>query len=76
MGVASKSTATSMRLYNGRDKYNEWVFVGTQASQAAGAPQGAGSAQPGGRGRGAQVPGRGGANPFGGSAPRPTGPGR
>ena len=38
MGVVSKSTATSMRLFNGRDKYNEWAFVATQASVAAGSP--------------------------------------
>ena len=38
MGVVSKSTATSMRLYNGRDKYNEWAFVATQATTRAGAP--------------------------------------
>ena len=25
-GVASKSTATSIRIYNGHDKYNEWVL--------------------------------------------------
>ncbi len=27
IGVASKSTGTSIRLYNGRDHYNEWQFV-------------------------------------------------
>jgi hypothetical protein len=66
LGVASKSTDTSLRLYNGRDKYNEWVFMGTQLSNAAG--QGApGSTGPGiidGRG------GRGGrGNPFPGGGP-------
>jgi len=38
IGVASKSTATSIRIYNGRDKYNEWVFVAQQASGRVGAP--------------------------------------
>jgi type II secretory pathway pseudopilin PulG len=37
LGVVSRSTDTSMRLYNGRDKYNEWVFMGTQLSNTAGA---------------------------------------
>ena len=38
IGVASKSTATSLRVYNGRTKYNEWVFVAQQASGRIGAP--------------------------------------
>lgn len=38
IGVTSKSTATALRLYNGRDKYNEWVFVAQQASGRIGAP--------------------------------------
>ena len=38
IGVASKSTATSLRVYNGHDKYNEWVFVAQQASGRIGAP--------------------------------------
>jgi hypothetical protein len=37
IGVVSKSDEKAMRLYNGRDKYNEWLFVATQASTAAGA---------------------------------------
>src|SRR5471032_1857667 len=40
VGVASKSTATSIRIYNGHDKYNEWVFVATQASNRVNAPAG------------------------------------
>ena len=35
-GVASKSTETSLRTYNGRNKYNEWVFMPVQRSTAAG----------------------------------------
>ena len=43
-GVVSKSTAQSLRLYNGRDHYNEWVFTPTEQTQAPGVP---GAAQPG-----------------------------
>ena len=65
MGVASKSTATSLRLYNNRDKYNEWTFVFVQAAQGPGARQ----------------PGEGGARrgqpgPFGGAADGRGGRGR
>jgi type II secretory pathway pseudopilin PulG len=38
VGVASKSTTTSLRVYNGRQKYNEWVFVAQQVSGRIGAP--------------------------------------
>lgn len=64
MGVRSKSTAKAFRLYNGHDHYNEWIFLGTEASQAAGAP---GTPAPGGGrgGRGAPQPGRGTPTPFG-----------
>jgi type II secretory pathway pseudopilin PulG len=61
MGVASKSTAKSLALYNGRDKYNEWVFVGTQASTRAGT--GAAGGRPGGPGSGAPGAPRGGSPP-------------
>jgi len=40
VGVASKSEATSLRVYNGRTKYNEWVFVAQQVSGRVGAPNG------------------------------------
>lgn len=58
MGVASKSTETSIRLYNNRNKYNEWTFVYAQPLQGRGAAQpGQGGARgrapgvtPGGRG--------------------------
>jgi type II secretory pathway pseudopilin PulG len=36
VGVASKSTAQSIRLYNGRDRYDQWVFTYTAASPQAG----------------------------------------
>lgn len=51
LGVVSKSRETSLRLYNNHDKYNEWVFIATQMSVAAGGPTGA--PMPGGRGVGA-----------------------
>ena len=55
IGVVSKSAETSLRLFNGRNHYNEWVFVATQASTAAGGPVGAGTPMPGGVGG---LPGR------------------
>ena len=72
LGVVSKSEATGLRLVNGRDKYNEWAFVATEANAAAGA--GGGTAVPGGPG-GVQVPGMGGRG-RGQTAPgMPGGPG-
>jgi type II secretory pathway pseudopilin PulG len=53
MGVASRSRERSLRLYNGRSRYNEWQFVFVQQAQAPGA---------GAPGRGAG-PGRGGPQP-------------
>ena len=61
-GVASTSTDTSLRLFNNRTRYNEWLFVAGQprvVGRTPAGPQG-GSAQPGG-----------GQRPGGGSAPRP-----
>jgi type II secretory pathway pseudopilin PulG len=58
MAVASKSTKTSLRIYNGHDKYNEWVFMPTQASLAAGGGARGGAA--GGAGGAAGRGGRGG----------------
>jgi len=58
IGVVSRSTSESLRLYNGRGRYNEWAFVATALSQQAGAPSGApGPAQPGRGGRGGAQPG-------------------
>jgi len=83
LGVVSKSKATSLRIYNNHDKYNEWVFIATQMSVAAGGPTG--EQAPGGRGglplgggrgrgdgRGGQPDGRGG---FGQPFPRGGGAG-
>lgn len=54
VGVASKSKAKSIRLYNGRDRYNEWHFVYTPITlRPGGAP---GTQQPG-RTPGPQQPG-------------------
>ena len=33
IGVTSKSTDDSLRIYNGRSKYNEWAFVYVQTAQ-------------------------------------------
>lgn len=57
LGVVSKSKETSLRLYNNRDKYNEWVFIATQMSVAAGGR--GGTQTPGGRGGDALGAGRG-----------------
>ena len=72
MGVASKSTAKAFRVYNGRDKYNEWIFVATQASQRAGGPPG--TQTPGGRGANLPGGGRGAGAPFGAGRGFGTGP--
>jgi type II secretory pathway pseudopilin PulG len=82
IGVVSKSTERSLRLYNGRDRYNEWVFLGTQQSNRAGTgarggavPGGRGGragpqpAVPGARGQRLTLPGR-----DGGRGPSPFGP--
>jgi type II secretory pathway pseudopilin PulG len=81
LAVASKSTETSFRLYNGKAKYNEWIFMAVAATTAAGgrgaqaaggrggAAGGRGGAMPGGRGNPAPAPGgtrgRGGFSPLG-----------
>jgi type II secretory pathway pseudopilin PulG len=69
IGVASKSTETSIRLYNGRNHYNEWQFI-----FAATMMPGQGQGRPGMGGRG----GRGGTGPGmgpGGMSPGGMGPG-
>ena len=71
VGVASKSKDKSIRLYNGRSHYNEWVFVyqpQVQAPGAGGAPGGL----PGQRGG---QPGPGGPGPIGGQRGRGDGRG-
>jgi type II secretory pathway pseudopilin PulG len=63
IGVTSRSTAQSVRVYNGRNRYNEWLFVSTAATQAPGT--GAGTPTPG-----MGIPGR------GGRGGQPLAPGR
>jgi type II secretory pathway pseudopilin PulG len=89
IGVASKSTATSLRVYNGRDKYNEWTFVALQASNRVNAPNGSqtptgginvpggagGIGGRGGRGGQPQPPGGGRGNQPGGRGQTPNQPG-
>ncbi len=76
IGVVSKSTDTSIRIYNGRSKYNEWAFVysqvTTRAGSGAGGMQGAGRPGP----QGQQQPGRPGTGVQGNQGrgqPRPPG---
>jgi type II secretory pathway pseudopilin PulG len=66
LAVASKSTETSFRLYNGKNKYNEWIFMAVAATTAAG---GRGAQTPGARGGAAG--GRGGTLPGGRGNPAP-----
>jgi len=78
-GVASKSKDKSIRIYNGRSHYNEWVFVYQPQQQAAGASA-PGAGVPGQRGQQPQQPGGvGGPGPIGGQRGRGdgrSGPGR
>jgi type II secretory pathway pseudopilin PulG len=43
-GVVSKSTANSIKIYNGRTRHNEWAFVYMQVAQGI---QGGGAQRPG-----------------------------
>jgi type II secretory pathway pseudopilin PulG len=83
-GVASKSTATSILVYNGATHYNEWQFIYVAPPVNQGGPGGTpggrpgGPATPGGRPggpAGVNPGGRPGGAPVGGPA-RPGGPGR
>jgi type II secretory pathway pseudopilin PulG len=70
IGVTSKSTAVSIRLYKGRSHYNEWLFI---YAPSTGAP-GTGAPGAGQRGNNPNPPGqRGTGNPFGGNGPFPPG---
>jgi type II secretory pathway pseudopilin PulG len=53
MGVHSKSQETSIRIYKGQTRYDQWNFVVTAVNRPGG---GAGAVNPGGQG-GAQFPG-------------------
>ncbi len=57
VGVTSKSPEKSLRLYNSRDTYNQWIFMPVAQTARAGGPGGRGAdgrGGPDGRGRGAQ----------------------
>jgi type II secretory pathway pseudopilin PulG len=76
IGVVSKSKDKSIRLYNGRNRYNEWAFVYTAQMQTpgGGAP---GAGAPGQRGQQPGPPGRqGGPGTFSPVGPRGQPPGR
>lgn len=65
VGVTSKSKETSLRVFNGRTKYNEWAFVYVQTSQRPG-ESGGGGLTPGMPGAPNQRPGPPGqSTPFG-----------
>jgi type II secretory pathway pseudopilin PulG len=78
VGVASKSTSKSLRVYDGRTTYNEWQFIWVPATAT---PQTgpAGSVGPGQRGvlpgGGRSSPGPAGVEPAGQMPPRGRGPG-
>lgn len=63
LGVTSKSTDTSIRLYKGRNHYNEWQFVYAPPAAAPGAPTQSGQPQ--------RTP----TTPSGMRTPGPMGPG-
>jgi type II secretory pathway pseudopilin PulG len=73
LGVVSRSSARSLRLYNGRDRYDQWVFLATEMSHVPGGVPG--QAQPGGGRGGGQIqpsgvpPGGRGVQPGGRGAP-------
>jgi type II secretory pathway pseudopilin PulG len=82
IGVVSKSTGTSLRVVNGRNKYNEIAFVPTEVTTQAGTggrgtnqPGGVGTNQPGGP-RGTAFPGgaRGAGGRGGARGATPLGP--
>jgi type II secretory pathway pseudopilin PulG len=60
IGVTSKSKDASIKIYNGREHYNEWAFVYVQTAQQAGQTGAPGQQRPGQTGAGQQQPG-----PFG-----------
>jgi type II secretory pathway pseudopilin PulG len=74
-GVTSKSKESSIRIYKGRNHYNEWMFIFTPPAPVAGAgTPGTGAPGVGGRGRPGGPGGPGG--PGAPGAPgRPGGPG-
>jgi type II secretory pathway pseudopilin PulG len=66
IGVTSKSKETSLKVFNGRTRYNEWAFVHVQTSQRPGQPGGGGPAGfPGGANQRPGPGGPAGPSPFG-----------
>jgi len=65
IGVTSKSRDASIKIYNGRQRYNEWAFVHVQTSQRPGQPPGSGAQAPGFPGAPNQPGQRPGSSPFG-----------
>ena len=56
IGVVSQSDEESLRVYNGREKYNEWAFVYSTSASEAGAVAGVGGIQPARGGPGGDAP--------------------
>ena len=71
MGVSSKSTETSLRLYQGANRYDQWQFRFTDVARGRGGVPGAND--PAGRGNN---PGRGNTNQPGRGGNPAVGPGR
>jgi type II secretory pathway pseudopilin PulG len=63
VGVASRNTGQSIRVFNGKTRYNEWQFVGIEQTTQPGAGPGGGRGGQGGPQRGG--PQRGGLQPGG-----------
>ena len=77
IGVVSKNTGQSIRLYNGKNKYNEWQFIGMELSLQGGPAAGTGGRggpPRGGRG-GQEGGGRGGSGGRGSEGMGGRGPG-
>lgn len=81
IGVTSKSTEASLRVYNGRTRYNEWAFIYVQTTQQPGGPGGVpgqgvrpGQGGPGGPGQRPGGPGGSGSSPFAPGASQPSRP--
>ena len=65
IGVTSKSKETSIKILNGRQKYNEWAFVHVQTSQRPGQPGGGARCRVSRRAESAAGPGQQPDSPFG-----------
>jgi hypothetical protein len=79
MGVASKSTETSIRIYKNQTRYDLWPFTFNMVNRPGGnMPQGQNPGQGPGARPGQQGPGRGGpgGGPGRGEGPGRGGPGR